>query len=163
MQLLVKKSTNQLYRDVQAGLHLFLHLKYLSSITGPNYSDRRNVFLAHWIRTSEILPWDRNSDLTHTILPRLSHEGYIHWLYWNSRTNGSQMTSLLIVKVTSSSEIASKRIQGLLEAYSKIKKQWWARKRIHYSHECRIEKSVPCDHSLSSLCKPCNAKRWSSG
>ena len=37
------------------------------------------LFLAHCIRISEILPCD-------AILPRLSYEGYIHWLYWNSRT-----------------------------------------------------------------------------
>ena len=43
-------------------------------------------FLAHWIRISEILPWDRKSYLTHAILARLSHDGYIHWLFWNSRT-----------------------------------------------------------------------------
>ena len=44
------------------------------------------IILAHQIRISEILPWDRKSYLTYAILPRLSHEGYIHWLYWNSRT-----------------------------------------------------------------------------
>ena len=46
----------------------------------------RLVFLSHWIRISEILPWDRISYLTQAILPRLSCEGYIHWLYWNSHT-----------------------------------------------------------------------------
>ena len=34
--------------------------------------------LAHWIRISEILPWDRKSYLTHAILPRLTREGYTH-------------------------------------------------------------------------------------
>ena len=29
-------------------------------------------FSAHWIRISEILPWDRQSNLTHAILPRTS-------------------------------------------------------------------------------------------
>ena len=33
---------------------------------------------------------------------------------------------------------------GLLEAY--LKKQWWAGKRLHYSCDGRIEKSVPQDH-----------------
>ena len=33
------------------------------------------MFLAHWIRISEILPWDRKSNLTHGVLPMLSHEG----------------------------------------------------------------------------------------
>ena len=45
--------------------------------------------LAHWIMISEILPWDRKSYLTNAILPRLSLEGYINWLYWNSRTLSS--------------------------------------------------------------------------
>ena len=37
--------------------------------------------LAHWIMISEILLWDRKSYLTNAILPRLSREGYINWLY----------------------------------------------------------------------------------
>ena len=45
--------------------------------------------LADWIGISEILPWDRKSYLTHPILPRLSGEGYMHWLYWNSSTLSS--------------------------------------------------------------------------
>ena len=49
----------------------------------------RFLFLAHWVRISEIIPWDRNSYLTHAILPRLSREGFIHWLYLNSRTLSS--------------------------------------------------------------------------
>ena len=44
------------------------------------------IFLAHRIRISEILPWDRKSYLTHAILPRLSREDSVHWLYWNSLT-----------------------------------------------------------------------------
>ena len=42
-------------------------------------------------------------------------------------------------------KVASERIQGLLEAYLKIKKQWWARTIIYYSCEGGIEKSVPQD------------------
>ena len=42
-------------------------------------------FFPHQIRKSEIFPWDGNSYLTHAILPMLSREGYIHWLYWNPR------------------------------------------------------------------------------
>ena len=41
--------------------------------------------------------------------------------------------------------------------------KWWARKRIHNSCEDGIEKSVPRDHWLSSLGKPRDANRWSSG
>ena len=33
------------------------------------------MFLAHWIRISEILPWDRKSYLSQAFLPRLSGEG----------------------------------------------------------------------------------------
>ena len=36
-----------------------------------------------------ILPWDRKSFLTQAISPRLSREGFIHWLYWISRTQSS--------------------------------------------------------------------------
>ena len=53
------------------------------------YTDDRFLFLAHRIRVSDILPWDRKSYLTHVILSRLSREGYIHWLYWKSRTLSS--------------------------------------------------------------------------
>ena len=51
-----------------------------------NTARHRDIFLAHRIRISEILPWDRKSYLIQAILPRLSCEGYIYWLYWNSRT-----------------------------------------------------------------------------
>ena len=95
-------------------------------------------FLAHRIGISEILPWDRKSYLTHAISPRMSSN-----VMWNCILH----------------------IQGLLEAYFEINKlkQWWARKRTHYSCEGRIEKSVPWDHLLSSLGKPRDAKRRSSG
>ena len=59
--------------------------------------------------------------------------------------HGRQVTSLLC-KMTSSCEIVSQRIQGLLGAYFEIKKQWRARKRIHDSCEGKIEKSIPLDH-----------------
>ena len=54
-----------------------------------------NTFLAHRIRISEILTWDRKSYLTQAILPRLSREGYIHWLYWNSRTWSSSDVNVM--------------------------------------------------------------------
>ena len=54
--------------------------------TADNSIGKVTGILAHRIQISEILPWDRKSHLTHAILPRLSCEGYIHWLYWNSRT-----------------------------------------------------------------------------
>ena len=37
------------------------------------------------------------------------------------------------------------------------------KKIIHYSCEDGIEKSVPRDHRFSSLVKPRDANRWSSG
>ena len=43
------------------------------------------------------------------------------------------------------------------------KKTVVSKKKIHYSCEGRIEKSVPRYHRLSSLCKPPDAKRRSSG
>ena len=38
-----------------------------------------------------------------------------------------------------------------------------SKKTIHYSCEVGIEKYVPRDHRLSSINKPCDANRWSSG
>ena len=40
-----------------------------------------------------------------------------------------------------------------MEAYFKIK-SLVSKKRVHYLCEGGIEKSVPQDHCLSSLCKP---------
>ena len=56
----------------------------------------RSTILAHRIRISEILAWDRN-----LILPMLSYPGR---------------------QATSSCEIASYSIQGLMEAYFKMNK-----------------------------------------
>ena len=67
-------------RSVERAAKVFL-LAQLSSIL----FDSMNI-LGHRIRISDILPWDRKSYLTQAILPRLSREGYIHWLYWNLRT-----------------------------------------------------------------------------
>ena len=76
---------------------LYLHDNYISKFKFKNYLFANLLvvwlyvscicsILAHRIRISEILPWDRKSYLTQAILPRLSREGYIHWLHWNSRT-----------------------------------------------------------------------------
>ena len=62
---------------------------------GVYYTGIENTFLAYGIRISEILPWDRKSYLTHAILTRLSREGFIHWLYWNTYTHCLQVTSSL--------------------------------------------------------------------
>ena len=101
---------------------------------------------------SEILVWDRNCYLIPVILPRLSWEGcslvvmeLMHMIVkWQQCS----------VKVTSSWNNASQRIQGILEAYFKINSLWWARNRICYMCEGVIEKSVPRDHCMLSLGKP---------
>ena len=59
-----------------------------------NHKAVDHLSLAHQIRISEIFSWDRKPYLTQAIFPRLSREGYIHWLYLNSRTRSSK-TSLL--------------------------------------------------------------------
>ena len=51
-------------------------------------------------------------------------------------------------------DIASQPIQGILEAYFKIKRQWLARKRIHYSCADGIEKPVPDMITIASLVMP---------
>ena len=66
------------YLTVERLEKLYLEVNTLLCSTRPHY-------LVHQIRISEIWPWDGKSYLTHAILPRLSGEGYIHWLYWNSR------------------------------------------------------------------------------
>ena len=69
-----------------------------------------------------------------------------------------------VLKVTSSCHVASQHIQELLRAFFFKQKMWYlmvARKRIHYSFEGGLEKSIPLDHYLSSLGKPSDAKRQS--
>ena len=55
---------------------------------GVAFSHLFSIFLAHWIRISDILSWVRNSYLTHVILSRLSYEGctLVVLMYENSRT-----------------------------------------------------------------------------
>ena len=84
----------------------------------------------------------------------------MHWLYWNSRT-WSSSDAIVIFKWCHHVKLHLS-ILGTSGSLFK-KKQWWARKRIHYSCEGRIENSVPRDHRLSSLGKPRDAKQWSSG
>ena len=62
---------------------LLLTMQHNLNLNGKR---RRTDILAHLIRISEILPWDRKPYLSQAILLRLSREGFIHWLYWNSRT-----------------------------------------------------------------------------
>ena len=126
------------------------------------FTHMRQFFLAHRIRLSEILPWDRKSYLIHAILPRLSCEGFILWLYWNSSTWSSSDVIVMLkwchhVKL----HLSFSGTSGSL--FWSNKKQWWARRIIHYSCEDRIEKSILWDHRLSSLSKPGDVKRWSSG
>ena len=67
-----------------------------------------------------------------------------------------------LVKVMSSSEIASQRIHRLLDAYLKTKSMV-SKKNNPLFVWVWIVKSVPRDHRLPLLGKPRNAKRWSSG
>ena len=59
--------------------------------------------------------------------------------------------------------VASQYIQELLGTFLNIKMQYLVviKKRIHYSCEGGIEKSVPRNHRLSSLGKPHDANRSS--
>ena len=123
-------------------------------VTGTN-------FLAHRIRISEILPWDTKSYLTQAILPRLSREGYIHLLYWNSHT-WSSSDIIVMFKWHHHVQLHLSVFRDFWKLISKLKK-WWARKIIYYLCEGRIEKFVPRDHRFLSLGKPHDAKRGSSG
>ena len=64
--------------------------------------------------------------------------------------------------MTSSYEIASKRIQELLEAYFKIKKKSGEQETESMIRVKVGLESAPKDNSLSSLAKPHAAKRCSS-
>ena len=75
--------------------------------------------LAHRIRISEILPWDRKSYLTHAILSRLSSK--VCTLIVLELTHMVVKRCHCYIKGMSSCEIASQRIQGFLEAYFNIK------------------------------------------
>ena len=63
----------------------------------------------------------------------------------------------------SSCLVVSEYIQELQETFFKYKNAVFNveqdRKRIYNLFEDRIEKSVPHDHQLSSLGKPCDAKQ----
>ena len=52
-------------------------------------------FLAHRIRISEILPWDRKSYLSHVILHRLSCESCTYISCIGTHAHGRQVTSLI--------------------------------------------------------------------
>ena len=118
---------------------------------------QRNVFSC----TPDKECWDRKSYLTHAILSRLSCESYIHWLYWNSRTWSSSDIIFMLKCIIMWNGILA--YTGTSGSIFWNKKRWWARKRINYSYEGRIEKSIPRDHRLSSLGKPRDANWWSSG
>ena len=108
-------------------------------------------FLTHPIRISEIVPWDSKSYFGHAILPRLSREGYTHWLYWKSRTwSSSDVIVLLKWRHHVKLHLSESGTSGNL---SKTQKQWGARKIIHYLCEGRIEnpplRITVCHHSAS--------------
>ena len=110
-------------------------------------------FLAHRIWISEILPWDRKFYLTLIILPRLSREGYIHWLYWHSRTRSS---SDVIVMFKWRHHIMSHLSVSkyFWEPFSKHKMRYLIvskNKNPFMVGWNRTKKSIPWDHHLSSL------------
>ena len=59
----------------------------------------RKEFLTHRMRISEILPWDRKTYLSHGILPRLSREGSVTLLFWNSCTWSSSDVIVMLSHV----------------------------------------------------------------
>ena len=93
---------------------------------GLNNRFRSNIILAHRLGISEILPWDRKLILPMLFLPRLSREGCT--LIVSELTRMVVKSHHCYVKVTSLCGIASQRIQGLLEAYFKIKKTMLSKK-----------------------------------
>ena len=126
------------------------------------YSVFRTCLLAQWISLSEILPWDRKSYLTHAILPRLSCESYIHWLYWNSRT-WSSSDVIVMLKWRHHAKLHLSLFRDYWGLFWNLKKRW-ARKIIHYSCEGRIEKIVPqitvCHHSASLVMPKDDPRDW---
>ena len=70
------KAGLEIDRSIEKRAHEVLETCFKNSLHGidPDQlaSEDINCFLAHWIRISEILPWDRKSYLTHFILPRTS-------------------------------------------------------------------------------------------
>ena len=46
-------------------------------------------------------------NLTYVILPRLSREGYIHWLYWNSRILSSSDVIVMFSDILISCRIST--------------------------------------------------------
>ena len=129
----------------------------MNTFSSTDIISRDTSFLAHRIRISEILPWDRKSYLTQAVT-----RGLCIGCIW-SLPYGRQVTSLLFkwrhhgILLLRYSETSGSFLNikcGILR---------WARKRIHYLCEGRIEKSIPQDHHLASLGKPCDAKRRSSG
>ena len=105
--------------------------------------------LAHRIRISEILPWDRKSYLTQAILPRLSREGYIHWLYWNSGT-WSSSDVIIMFNRPHHVQLHLSLFRDYWKLILKLKKVV-SKKNNYYLCEGRIEKSAPQDHHLSLL------------
>ena len=116
-----------------------------------------------WRITDDGLPtthdWWRTSN-DHNSSPCANGSGE---LKTNNRTRGRTSIHVVIGR----HHVASQHIQDFLEAFFhfcfniKWGIQWWAWKRIHYSWEGGIEKSILRDQRLSSLGKPCDANRWS--
>ena len=87
-------------------------MRELQWLQGCNWGEYR--ILAHRIRISDILSWDRKSYVIHVILP--GHVRAVHWFYWNSCDIVVKWRHCY-VKVTSSYHVATQRIRHLLGAF----------------------------------------------
>ena len=95
---------NRKYRHLHGTPHFMTYFSYLDLCLQVHTGNLKSLssgkrcvkykFLAHRIRISEILPWDGKSYLTHTILPRLSCEGFINCCI-ETHADCRQVTSLL--------------------------------------------------------------------
>ena len=117
--------------------------------------------LAHQIGTSAVFTYMRKFYLTYPYQPVGKIK--IEQLHVERR-----VTSLLCcISAYSRSETFvwgwDRKIYPSRSPFAITRQILWARKRIYYSYENGIEKSVPRDHHLSSLGKPRDANRWSSG
>ena len=81
------------------------------------------------------------------------HMRAVYWLYWNSNARSLSNVILCYTDVIMSSH-------EFLGAFFKHENAVFngEQEKIHYSCEEGIEKSVPCDHRLSSVDKSRDAK-----
>ena len=91
-------------------------------------------------------------------LPRLSSEGVIHWLHWNSRI-WSSSDIIVMLKSRHHMKLHLSLFRDFWKLISKLKNSDKQEKESNLNFKGKIENHVPRDHSLSSLGKSCDAKR----